>query len=667
MREDQIIKLAKQTFGQSDVETIPNIGLKSVLKLSSVFPSIKIANETLWAVANLEHTSSAFVLTSKHLHLFSNSQPIAISLNDSTKLTQALSSSSIDANHKIALQNFLKQMQADGIGEPQPTSVKVDGATFDDFVDRVKSIGKIIEERANQVINRNADHLAEEKQSNPKPSTPTPSIDESNFTIQSDYLLLLQEEGNALLEIAKQLNEDKTFTSAMHKALSNSDVLKNDFGAQHIILQDLIRIYNLCDTEQSKVKETKAKFALAYLFERMQEKDMVELLTVDRINEMVEKQQFQEGIDKIKSANYLQLPDEYKKQLLLPSLLNRLEHHLNEKTVAHYIRFANLIVKADGEISEAEEEQLKQINRLCTKPKINLEGVKQSEVPEDETLEDVLKELNQLIGLKNIKEDIESLTNFLKIQKVREEQGLKSTDRTLHAVFMGPPGTGKTTVARLLSRIYYHLGYLDNGHLVETDRAGLVAGYVGQTAIKVKEVVDTAIDGVLFIDEAYALSRGDNGRDFGNEAVETLLKRMEDHRKDLSVIVAGYPNEMEDFIKSNPGLKSRFNRYFKFNHYNGEELLKIFKLFAGMADFKLDEEANEKLLFIFEGMYAKKDEHFGNARVARNLFEECVANQANRIVKEKELTKEVLTTLKEADVPPIKETIKKYLEFGEVK
>jgi SpoVK/Ycf46/Vps4 family AAA+-type ATPase len=399
----------------------------------------------------------------------------------------------------------------------------------------------------------------------------------------------------------------------------------------------------------------------------MQNKDMISMLSIERINEMVDKEKFNESIDKLKSANYLKLPADYDGQLLMPSLLSRLKHPLFEKCAAHYIRYANILLKADGEISEEEEQILKRINRLCTKPKVNLMGVKQSEVPEGETLEDVMKELNQLIGLNNIKTDIDSLINFLKIQKIREEQGLSGMDRTLHAVFMGPPGTGKTTIARLLARIYKHLGYLSNGHLVETDRAGLVAGYIGQTAIKVDEVVQSAIDGVLFIDEAYALARGDNGRDFGNEAVEALLKRMEDHRKDLVVIVAGYPNEMTRFIESNPGLQSRFNRYFKFEHYTGSELLAIFKLFMRKADFVLDEESEEKLSFIFDGMYAQKDEQFGNARVARNLFEECVSRQANRIVSIKELTKEVLMTLREPDIPPVKETIEKYLEFGEVK
>jgi len=285
-------------------------------------------------------------------------------------------------------------------------------------------------------------------------------------------------------------------------------------------------------------------------------------------------------------------------------------------------------------------------------------------VDSNESLDDVIKELNELIGLKNIKEEIKTLINFLKVQKVREEKGLATQDRALHSVFMGPPGTGKTTIARLVGRIYKHLGILKRGHLVETDRAGLVAGYIGQTALKVDEVVKAALDGVLFIDEAYALSRdGEDKRDFGAEAIETLLKRMEDYRKQLVVIVAGYPDEMETFIKSNPGLQSRFNRYFFFNHYSPEELVAIFKQFAAKADFKLTEEAEEKLLFIFEKVCENRPKNFGNARAARNLFEQCIERQANRIVSIAPLTEEILINLTEEDIPPVNETVKSILVF----
>ena len=659
-REDQISKLAIKYFGEvKNSSIIPNISLKSVMALSNLFPEVKLSKETLWVVGNLEENTKSFVITSDNLYVSINAKVEKVALHKDSRLKTTLESSTLDPETIHLILAFINETSTESRVE-KDNRVKLDNDSFNDFVNKMKQLGKVIEEKANQVVNKGlqkeeaADHTIQEN---------TPQKD---YLIDQHFLDLLKEEGDQLDNIINPLNEDKSFLSSLHKSLTSTDMLKNDFGTAHVMLQDIINIYNICDSPSTEVKEVKAKFSLAFMFERLQGKDMTVLLSIGRINEMIENEKFNEGVDKIKNAEYLKLPESYKGQLYLPSLLSRLKHPLFEKCVAHYIRFANIIMKADGEISKEEEEVLKKINRLCTKPKVNLIGVKLSEVPEGETLEDVLKELNQLIGLANIKEDIESLTNFLKIQKLREEQGLKGADRTLHAVFMGPPGTGKTTVARLLARIYKHLGYLNNGHLVETDRAGLVAGYVGQTAIRVDEVVTSAIDGVLFIDEAYALSRGDNGRDFGNEAVETLLKRMEDHRKDLAIIVAGYPNEMEEFITSNPGLKSRFNRYFKFNHYNGQELLNIFKLFSSKADFKLDAEAEEKLLFTFEGMFEQKDEHFGNARVARNLFEECVVNQANRIIKEKKLTKEVLMTLKELDIPPIKETIKKYIKFGEM-
>ena len=227
---------------------------------------------------------------------------------------------------------------------------------------------------------------------------------------------------------------------------------------------------------------------------------------------------------------------------------------------------------------------------------------------------------------------------------------------------MGPPGTGKTSIARLIARVYKHLGYLSKGHLIETDRSGLVAGHVGQTAMKTDKIIQSALGGVLFIDEAYSLANTDSTNDFGKEAIEILLKRMEDHREDLVVIVAGYPDEMDEFISSNPGLQSRFNRYFNFNHYQPYELLEIFKLFAKNADFVLSADAEEKLNEIIERVYEKKSDHFGNARVMRNLFEKIIERQANRVISITPLSKELLMTLTEEDVPEILKTVKSILQ-----
>lgn len=201
--------------------------------------------------------------------------------------------------------------------------------------------------------------------------------------------------------------------------------------------------------------------------------------------------------------------------------------------------------------------------------------------------------------------------------------------------------------------------------MVETDRSGLVAGYVGQTALKVDEVVKSAMNGVLFIDEAYSLAKDEFGRDFGNEAIETLLKRMEDHRDDLAVIAAGYPDEMKVFIQSNPGLQSRFNRYFAFDHYTPAEMMAIFNLYAKKADFIVNEDAAEKLSFIFEGLYERRNPAFGNARVVRNLFEQIIAYQANRLVSITPITRELLMSIEEPDVPEVQASIKNLMVFDE--
>jgi hypothetical protein len=263
-------------------------------------------------------------------------------------------------------------------------------------------------------------------------------------------------------------------------------------------------------------------------------------------------------------------------------------------------------------------------------------------------LPSLLEELDALVGLGSVKTSVRQLTNLLQIQQLRIGRKLPVLDTNLHVVFSGNPGTGKTTVARLLARIYEALGVLSKGQLVEADRSTLVAGYVGQTALKTRTVVEQAIGGLLLVDEAYALARGGEN-DFGREAIDTLVKLMEDHRDDLAVIAAGYTDEMATFIASNPGLRSRFTHTIVFPDYTDDELVEIFCRMGETNRYLPSEGAVERLRAILTA--TPRDRGFGNARFVRNLFEEAVANQASRLVDADEPTEEQLTTLIAADLP----------------
>ena len=266
-------------------------------------------------------------------------------------------------------------------------------------------------------------------------------------------------------------------------------------------------------------------------------------------------------------------------------------------------------------------------------------------------VEKYLAELNALVGLSAVKEDVNLLIHTITINEERKKMNLSVPDFSKHLVFYGNPGTGKTTVARIIANLYKELGVISKGQFVETDRSGLVAGYVGQTAIKTKELIDSAMGGVLFIDEAYTLApEGSGGNDFGQEAIDTLLKAMEDNRDDFIVIVAGYPDLMNRFINSNPGLNSRFNKYLYFNDYNAEELEKIFMLMCEKYQYVPDEELKEKLPEFFQLMVLTKPDNFANAREVRNIFEKAVQRQSSRLYNDKEHTQEDLTVLKAEDV-----------------
>ncbi len=344
--------------------------------------------------------------------------------------------------------------------------------------------------------------------------------------------------------------------------------------------------------------------------------------------------------------------EKFQSVFCLPTALKILDSQYFDEYASLLYRFANIIAKADNAVTKEEEDALKRIFAATHKPipeKPN-NSLNIITAEKNETLDQILSELDSLIGLDSVKNEVKSLINYIKVQKEREKLGLKSTQVSYHCVLTGSPGTGKTTIARIVAKIYLHLGVLKKGHLVETDRSGLIAEYTGQTAVKVNKTVDSAIDGVLFIDEAYALV-GEGQDNYGREAVATLIKRIEDDRDKLVVILAGYTKEMKDFIETNPGFKSRFNRFIEFEDYTSAEMDAIFKLSCKKLEYKLTSEAESRLISLLESAHQTRGVSFGNGRFVRNTFEKTIERQANRIASYSEISKEILTTIIPEDIP----------------
>ncbi|MBQ0016297.1 MAG: DUF4236 domain-containing protein [Bacteroidales bacterium] len=343
-------------------------------------------------------------------------------------------------------------------------------------------------------------------------------------------------------------------------------------------------------------------------------------------------------------------------KLLLVEMIRaeNIDNDMVSKYVILLYRLTSIIAKADGVVYENEAKWLRHIMSFANIKDENTNDREQKitseNIQSNGGASNLGNELSSLIGLSSVKEEVSKLSNFIKIQQMRKQKGMPVTPMSYHCVFTGNPGTGKTTVARFVAGIYKNLGIIKKGHLVETDRSGLVAEYVGQTAVKTNKIIDSALDGVLFIDEAYSLVQG-SSNDFGTEAISTLLKRMEDDRDRLVVILAGYSNEMKQFIDSNPGLQSRFNRYIYFPDYDADELRQIFIHNVEKNEYELTAEADQKLRDVLSKAVAEKDQNFGNGRFVRNLFEKTIENQAARLSSVSHITRKSLVSIEAVDIP----------------
>jgi len=434
----------------------------------------------------------------------------------------------------------------------------------------------------------------------------------------------------AIVEVLKEIDKSTRYDKA--KLLSEIELyIKNQpQGKRDLVIEELdppmlLRVVKFYDS----VFLTNNMYIVAnYLFQILNL-----IVKQDGIVTEIEKRlltRYQSILHESSEDLYSDLPGTKKDYLNLNSVFNDF-----------FGSVATTIRKDSGNTNNNSSKEAKE-----EKPQGNIQEAGKEEVYD---LDQLMKELNDLIGLSEVKGEVTNLVNVLKVEKLRKEKNLPVPTRSLHMVFTGNPGTGKTTIGRLIAKIFKSLGVLEKGHLIETDRSGLVAGYVGQTAAKTIELCKKSLGGVLFIDEAYALAEGGEN-DFGREAINTLLKFMEDNRGNFIVIVAGYTDNMQEFINKNPGLQSRFNKYIVFADYSPEELFAIFSSITSKSKLKLTEEAATKVKEILQSHYDKRDKKFGNGRFARNLFEKIYGNQANRLVTVTDLDEEGLCTISVEDI-----------------
>lgn len=405
---------------------------------------------------------------------------------------------------------------------------------------------------------------------------------------------------------------------------------------ESVILDDMFRWFSYLGLGDNVITDNELEFINELLDGTYSREDIMELSDMKLDSAQILSFKCLEELDSFGRTfdmNNINSPNElYECYKLFGKFFITVDNKLDENVLSDYNEYIALLKEEYGNVTERP-----------VRLNVNVEETPVEE-EEEETLEECMDDLNRLIGLENVKKDVNSLINLVQIRKIRESRGIKQPAMSLHLVFSGNPGTGKTTVARLLSKIYNKIGILSKGHLVETDRSGLVGGYVGQTAIKTQEVIQSALGGILFIDEAYSLASSSEN-DYGKEAIDTILKAMEDNRDDFIVIVAGYTQLMDNFLHSNPGLESRFNKFIEFKDYNADELYDIFMLMAGEANLAVDEPGKEYLKKYFDQLVDNRPQNFANGRAVRNLFEEVLTAQANRLAPQKEITDDELNTL----------------------
>ncbi len=467
--------------------------------------------------------------------------------------------------------------------------------------------------------------------------------------IDQPYFNIVQDHGDKLFLFIQKLNDDPRLKEEVDNAVhfhSTGKPAEIPFPdlINMLITADLLKVYQQLGYRFGI--DRKESFAIIYLFARiyLQKITFSELpVAYDRISNSIAD--YLPLIEKINADNI-----KSDTLFILGAIINNMDNEIGKQYHLLLYRYASIIAKADGTITTKEADFLKSImspwNNEISKSELESNTATYVSTPEKQG---GMEQLTQLTGLELVKNDVATLVNFIKIQKVRASKGMKAPSLSYHCVFIGNPGTGKTTVARILACIYKELGILEKGHLVETDRSGLVAEYVGQTAVKTNKIIDSAIGGVLFIDEAYSLVTN-SSNDYGKEAIATLLKRMEDDRERLVVILAGYTQEMKEFIDSNPGLQSRFNRYIEFKDYSEEELLQIYLGNLKKYEYVITDGAIEKIKRVINKAIINKDHNFGNARWVRNIFEKTLEIQANRLATDGNISNESLTTITEDDI-----------------